>query len=394
MATDDMYKGWVADDASSAEGKMIWKNYTPKVWEESDIEIKITHSGVCGSDLHTLRSGWSAAPYPIVVGHEIVGVAVRVGSEAEGEIEIGDIVGVGAQADACLNRDPEYSCLECHEQSENYCAHRIGTYADKHRNGSKSQGGYALFHRAPSHFVVKIPTGLAPEFAAPMLCAGGTVFSPLKQYATGPGKKIGIIGIGGLGHFAILFAKALGAEEVVGLSRRSEKRKDAIDLGCDSYIATEDDENWSTKHARRFDLILNTVASNKVCLDQDVTFQCFGELLTAKSSPLLKKILLTTLSSTQMPLAGYLGLLQVGGTLVQVGLPEGKIPFRISALGGARYKIAGTYIAAPSELREMLRVAVANGIKPWIEQRPMADANGAILDLAAGRPRFRYVLVN
>ncbi|KAK4090584.1 hypothetical protein PCL_08469 [Purpureocillium lilacinum] len=358
MATDDMYKGWVGEDKSSAEGKMVWKQFVPKVWEETDVEIKITHSGVCGSDVHTLRSGWRDVPYPIVVGHEIVGVAIRVGSKAEGDIKVGDIVGVGPQADACLNRDADYSCVECAEKSENYCARRIVTYAGKHRNGSKTQGGYALYHRAPSHFVVKIPTGLAPELAAPMLCAGATVYAPLKRFHAGPGKRIAVVGIGGLGHFAVLFAKALGADEVVGISRKDDKRQDALDLGCDGYIATGADPDWATKNARKFDIILNTVAS------------------------------------TKMPFAEYLGLLRLDGTLVQVGLPEGPIPFMPSGMNGARRTVAGTYIGSPSEMREMLQVALEKNIKPWVEQRPMKDANSAILDLEAGKPRFRYVLVN
>ncbi|KAJ6441342.1 NADP-dependent alcohol dehydrogenase [Purpureocillium lavendulum] len=358
MAADNMYEGWVGDDASSANGNMIWKQYVPKAWEETDIEIKITHSGVCGSDLHTLRSGWREAPYPIVVGHEIVGVAIRVGSEAEGNINVGDVVGVGPQSDSCLNRDADYRCAECAAQCENYCRRRIGTYASKHRNGSKTQGGYALYHRAPSHFVVKIPDGLAPELAAPMLCAGVTVYSPLKRYGAGPDKSVGVIGLGGLGHFAVLFAKALGAREVVGISRREDKRTDAVDLGCDDYIATGDEEDWAVKHSRRFDIIINTVASVK------------------------------------MPFAEYLGLLTLDGTLVQVGLPEGPILFRPSGLGLTRSRVAGTYIGSPSEIREMLQVAVEKGVKPWVQQRPMKDANTAILDFEAGKPRFRYVLVN
>ncbi|KAF5135222.1 NADP-dependent alcohol dehydrogenase 6 [Metarhizium anisopliae] len=358
MATDTAFEGWVGEDASSAKGKMVWKQYTPKLWEETDVEIKITHSGVCGSDLHTLRSGWREAPYPIVVGHEIVGVAIRVGSQAEGEIRVGDVVGVGAQADACLNRDSDYSCIECSEQSENYCARRVVTYASKHRNGSKTQGGYALYYRGPSHFVVKIPAGLPPELAAPMLCAGVTVYSPLKRYRCGPGKSVGVIGLGGLGHFAVLFAKALGAKEVIGISRNQDKQKDAMDLGCDGYIATAAENEWATNNARRFDIILNTVASVK------------------------------------MPFSDYLGLLRLGGTLVQVGLPEGPIPFTPSRLGGAGARVAGTNIGSPSEIREMLDLAATKNIKPWVEQRPMKDANRTILDFEAGKPRFRYVLFN
>lgn len=268
-------------DASSAQGKMVWKEYEPKPWEETDVDIKITHSGICGSDLHTLRSGWVSwqpcirsgvnkvnvtsqreSPYPVVVGHEIVGVAVRVGSKAENGIKVGDVVGVGAQSDSCQGRDG--ACDACHSQSENYCPSMAPTYASKHRNGAPTYGGYALYNRCPSHFVIKIPDGVAPEHAAPMLCGGVTVYSPLKHFGAGPGKRVEIVGVGGLGHFAVLFAKALGADEVVGISRKQDKKKDALNLGCNDYIATDDDKDWETKNKNRFDLIVSTVSSPKV----------------------------------------------------------------------------------------------------------------------------------
>ena len=206
------------------------------------------------------------APYPVVVGHEIVGLAVRVGSKAEGGIKVGDVVGVGAQSDSCLNRKSDFNCLECDERKENYCMRLTGTYGSTFLSGDKSFGGYARYHRCPSHFVFKVPDGLAPEFAAPMLCAGVTVYSPLKHFGAGPGKRVGIIGVGGLGHFAVLFARALGADEVVGVSRKDSKRQEALDLGCTDYIATDDDKDWQNKNARRLDLIISTVSSPKVRL--------------------------------------------------------------------------------------------------------------------------------
>ncbi|EEY19043.1 NADP-dependent alcohol dehydrogenase [Verticillium alfalfae VaMs.102] len=358
MAPDYQFEGWMGEDESSAEGNMVWEKYDPKKWEETDIDIRITHCGICGSDIHVLRSGWRQAPYPVVVGHEIVGVAVRVGSKAEGGIQVGDVVGVGAQSESCLNNDPDYDCAECADGSENYCTRNAPTYGSKFRNGDKTQGGYARYHRCPAHFVFKIPDGLAPEFAAPLLCGGVTVYSPLKHFGAGPGKRVGIVGVGGLGHFAVLFAKALGADEIVGISRKASKRQEALDLGCTDYIATADDEGWETKNARRLDLIICTV------------------------------------SSAKMPFSGYVGLLRLDGTLVQIGLPEGELPFRPGVLTGARRRIAGSGIGSPSEIREMLQLAVDKDVKPWVEKRPMSDANQAIIDFEAGKPRFRYVLIN
>ena len=217
----------------------------------------------CETSLLTRVAPQGASPYPVVVGHEIVGTAVRVGSKAEGNIKVGDLVGVGAQSDSCLGRDG-HPCHQCSSKNENYCTNVVSTFPGKHRNGGPAYGGYGMYHRCPSHFVIKIPKGLAPEHAAPMLCGGVTVYSPLKHFGAGPGKKVGVVGVGGLGHFAVLFAKALGAEEVVGISRKDSKRKDALALGCSEYIATDDDKDWATKNARRFDLIISTAASPKV----------------------------------------------------------------------------------------------------------------------------------
>lgn len=296
-------------------------------------------------------------------------------------------MGVGPQADACLNRDADYSCVECAEKSENYCARRIVTYAGKHRNGSKTQGGYALYHRAPSHFVVKIPTGLAPEFAAPMLCAGATVYAPLKRFHAGPGKRVAVVGIGGLGHFAVLFAKALGADEVVGISRKDDKRQDALDLGCDGYIATGSDPDWATKNARKFDIILNTVASTKVRSARQLWHAGISSMHHTTSADTVTHLGTDAVRRvSRSPQARWHS--RAGRSA------RGPNPVHASGMNGARRTVAGTYIGSPSEMREMLQVALEKNIKPWVEQRQMKDANSAILDLEAGKPRFRYVLVN
>jgi alcohol dehydrogenase (NADP+) len=149
---------------------------------------------------------------------------------------------------------------------EQYCAHKfVGTYNATHFNGGKSYGGYALYNRSPSHFVVKIPDVISSAEAAPMLCGGVTLYSPLKNNNCGPGKRVGIIGLGGLGHFGVLFAKAMGADKVVAISRKSEKGADALKLGADLYIATDDEPDWASRHARSLDIIVSTVSSSKVC---------------------------------------------------------------------------------------------------------------------------------
>lgn len=195
-------------------------------------------------------------------------------------VKVGDRVGVGAQARSCLKPD----CDDCSSGLENHCVHTVNTYGSIYPGDEgKSYGGYADYNRTNGHFVIPIPEGLDSADAAPMLCGGITVFSPLQQYGCGPGKKVGIVGVGGLGHFAVLFAKALGADKVVGISRKADKRDDVLQLGADEYIATDDEKDWYQKHRRSLDLIICTVSSEK------------------------------------MPLENYLMLLKTKGTFIQVG---------------------------------------------------------------------------
>lgn len=186
---------------------------------------------------------------------------MRVGSEVKNGIKVGDRVGVGAQGDACLSRFGR--CDDCERDEENYCDRIVWAYNSPHFNGDVNTGGYATHHRSPHHFVVKIPDGLDSAQAAPMLCGGVTVFRPLKVHGVKPGMSVGIVGVGGLGHYGVVFAKAMGAR-VVGISRREDKRAEVMGLGADAYIATADEKDWAEKHAKSLDLIVSTVASSKV----------------------------------------------------------------------------------------------------------------------------------
>ena len=191
-----------------------------------------------------------------------MGKVVRVGSQVEGDIKLGDIVGVGAQADSCRGRNGD--CEACADGEFSYCPDMRITYNSKHFNGDKTMGGHALYHRANSHFVIKVPDGLDPAFAAPMLCGGITVFSPLRNHGVGPGKTVGIIGVGGLGHFGVVFAKALGADKVVGISRSASKRDEVLQMGADDYIATNEGDEWKKTWANSLDVIVCTISSAKV----------------------------------------------------------------------------------------------------------------------------------
>lgn len=357
MSTDYKFQGWIGLDKDSVNGKMVWQEYEPKTFEETDIDIKITHCGVCGSDMHTLRSGWGETNYPVVVGHEIVGHAVRVGSNVKG-IKIGDRVGVGAQSGACMNQNGD--CERCAEDLQQHCQIAdVGTYDDKYPNGDKAYGGYADYWRGPSALVVHIPDSLPSDIAAPMLCGGITAFSPLTQYGAGPGKAVGIIGVGGLGHFGIMGAAALGCESVVAISRTSAKKEDAMKMGATGYIATDEDEKWTSKNRNSLDILVCTVSSPK------------------------------------MPLQKYLSLLRFNGVFVQVGAPEDPLPgFNPFALMGKRAKITGSSIGSPKEIAEMMKFFGEKGVRTWNNNRPMKEANQVCLDFEDGKARYRYVLVN
>ena len=357
------YHGWVSHNATSP---LTYTTFEPKPFADTDVEIKVSGCGMCGTDIHTLSSGWAPTDYPCVVGHEIVGTVVRVGgsvsilptSPASRDIKVGDRVGVGAQSMSCLRAE----CEACADGQESYCPRIVGTYNGRYpdETRSKSYGGFAEFWRGPAHFVVKIPDALPSAEAAPLLCAGVTVFSPLRKYGVGPGKSVGIIGIGGLGHLGVQFAKALNCDRVVGISRTSSKRKDTLEgLGADGFIATDEEKKWARTHSRSLDVIICTV------------------------------------SSPDMPLTGYLRLLKTDGVFVQVGAPEQPLPpvmaFSLIQKG---VKITGSNIGSPEDIREMLQLAADKRVLPWIQKRPMKDVNAALADMHAGKARYRYVMLN
>lgn len=354
MASPTEFHGWLGHDNKAAQGNLTWSSFKPKPFNPIDVDIKISHCGICGSDIHTLRSGWGSTHYPACVGHEIVGHIVRVGGQVT-TLKIGDRVGVGAQAFSCLRPD----CEECSANMEQHCQRMVGTYNSKYPDGTVSMGGYADYIRVPAHFAIAIPAALPSAAAAPMMCGGITVFSPLKKYHAGPGKKVGIVGLGGLGHFGILFAKALGCEKVVAISRRRNKVDDAKALGATDYIATSEDEKWARKHARSLDLIISTV------------------------------------SSPDMPLESYLRLLRTNGAFIQVGAPEDKLP-QIAAFGliAKGCTIGGSQIGSPRDIEDMLAFAAEKGVRPWVQERSMREANRSVVEMEDGKARYRFVLVN
>eukprot|EP00026_Physarum_polycephalum_P010765 Phypoly_transcript_10944.p1 GENE.Phypoly_transcript_10944~~Phypoly_transcript_10944.p1 ORF type:complete len:358 (-),score=62.91 Phypoly_transcript_10944:95-1168(-) len=353
MATEYKFFGWLGKDKDSVNGKMVWEEYTPKTWTEDDVDIKITHSGICASDLHTLRSGWSPSDYPVCVGHEIAGHVVKVGKNVT-HLKIGDRVAVGAQADSC------HKCELCHSGEEPYCLGNVGTYNSRYPDKSKAYGGYANYTRVNSTFAFKLPDNLPSEIAAPMMCGGVTVYSPLKYHGAGTtAKHVGIVGIGGLGHFGLMFAAALGAE-VYAISTTESKKADAEKMGAKHFIATKDNIKEAFKpYIRKLDLII------------------------------------VTINDENMPLTEYISLLKPRtGKIVLVGAPEKPIGLSIFPLLMSGASVAGSAIGGTVDINEMLQLASSRNIHSWIQMRPMKDANQVILDMDAGKARYRYVLVN
>lgn len=312
-----------------------------------DVRIDIRWAGICHSDIHTVRGDWGPQPYPLTVGHEIAGVVAEVGSEVT-RYQVGDRVGVGCMVNSCGK------CVNCQAGDEQYCTEgMVATYGAVDRDGTITQGGYSTGVVVDEDFVLRIPEAIPFEKAAPLLCAGITTYSPLKRWGAGPGKKVAVVGMGGLGHMAVKFAHAMGAEVTV-LSRTLNKREDGLRLGADHYHATSDPETFETL-AGRFDLILNTV-------------------------------------SAAIPVDAYLGLLAVDGALVNVGAPAEPLSLQVMSLIGGRRSYAGSLIGGIAETQEMLDYCAEHDIAPDVEIIPADQINQAWDRVLASDVRYRFVI--
>ncbi|CAE6434257.1 unnamed protein product [Rhizoctonia solani] len=352
VSTNTVFKGYgISDPKKWSDFKLV--DIKPKTWEEEDVDVAVSYCGICGSDLHTITGGWgNLKELPLVVGHEIAGTVVRVGSIAAQKtgLKVGDHVGIGPRCNACGYCDP------CTTDNENYCLNgAVDTYNDYHTDGTLSQGGFSTTVRANHQYVFPIPDGLALKDAASMMCGGLTMFSPLIRNGAGPGKKVGIIGLGGLGHFGVLFAKALGCEVYV-FSHSARKQQDALKMGADHFVV-QDKENFSQLR-RTLDLIISTV---------DVV--------------------------ESFPLAEYMRLLVIQGTLINVGAPDTALPpINAMDLFNNGSKLGGSACGTKKEAIQMMELAVKAGVKPWIEVLPMSRIKEAIESMKAGHAKYRYVL--
>ncbi|MCI2957081.1 NAD(P)-dependent alcohol dehydrogenase [Agromyces atrinae] len=312
-----------------------------------DVLIEIAYAGICHSDIHTVRGEWGPVAYPLVVGHEIVGVVTDVGSEVTLHA-VGDRVGVGCMVNSCRE------CANCLAGAEQYCLKgNIGTYAATDLDGTITQGGYSTHVVVVEDFVVKVPEAIPYEAAAPILCAGVTTYSPLVHWKVGPGSRVAVVGLGGLGHMAVKIAHAMGAHVTV-LSQSLSKADDGRRFGAEAYFATSDPETFSTL-ASSFDLIVNTV-------------------------------------SAPIDLDAYLSLLALDGTMVNVGAPPEALPVHIFTLFGNRRSFAGSGIGSIAETQAVLDFCAEHGIAPEVEVIDASQINEAYERVLASDVRYRFVI--
>ncbi|WP_296069194.1 NAD(P)-dependent alcohol dehydrogenase [uncultured Agrobacterium sp.] len=337
-------RGYAATDASKPLTPFTFERREPN---DDDVVIDIKYAGICHSDIHTVRNEWKNAVYPIVPGHEIAGVVRAVGSKVT-RFKVGDHVGVGCFVDSCVG------CATRDVDNEQYMPGLVQTYNSVERDGkTATQGGYSDHIVVREDYVLSIPENLPLDASAPLLCAGITLYSPLHHWNAGPGKKVAIVGMGGLGHMGVKIGSAMGAEITV-LSQTLSKKEDGLKLGAKEYYATSDASTFE-KLAGTFDLILCTV-------------------------------------SAEIDWNAYLNLLKVNGTMVLLGVPEHAIPVHAFSVIPARRSLAGSMIGSIKETQEMLDFCGKHNIVSEIEKIDIKDVNEAYERVLKSDVRYRFVI--
>ncbi|MEY2467865.1 MAG: alcohol dehydrogenase [Actinomycetota bacterium] len=313
----------------------------------NDVSVAIAYSGICHSDIHTARGEWGDCEYPLVPGHEITGTVDAVGT-AVTRYAVGDRVGVGVIVDSCRR------CAACVTDREQYCEEgATGTYGAVGRDGRITDGGYSTHIVADQDFVFRIPDALGLDTAAPLLCAGITLYSPLRHWGAGPGKTVAIIGMGGLGHLGVQLARAMGGDVTV-LSHTLAKQADGKRFGATRYFATSDPATFDELRGQ-FDLVLSTV-------------------------------------SVPIDLEEYLSLLRVDGAFVLVGLPPERMEFKAGWVATDRRTLAGSCIGGLAETQEMLDFCAQHGIGAEVETVSASEIDAAWHRVVASDVRYRFVI--
>lgn len=338
-------KGYAALNATTP---LVPFEFERRSIEPTDVKIDITFSGICHSDIHQARSEWGDALYPMVPGHEIIGRVAEVGTGVK-KFKVGDLVGVGCLVDSCR------TCASCKDDLENYCEKgMIGTYnCEDPKRGGLNQGGYSDKIVVEERFVLSVPETLDVRGAAPLLCAGITMFSPLRHWNAGPGMTVGIVGLGGLGHMGVKLAHAMGSK-VVMITTSAAKAADAKKLGADEVLVSKDDSAMAAA-AGTFDLIINTIP------------------VSHDANP-------------------YVNLLKRDGTMVIVGAINPIGPVNTGAMIMGRKSIAGSVIGGLAETQEMLDFCGKHGIVSDVEVIGVSQINDAYERTIKGDVRYRFVI--
>jgi alcohol dehydrogenase (NADP+) len=313
-----------------------------------DVALDIKYSGICHSDIHQAREEWGPAIFPMVPGHEIAGVVTSIGS-AVSKFKVGDLIGVGVFVDSCR------VCEPCKNGTQQYCIEGMtGTYNQLERDGkTPAMGGYSNVMVINEDYAVTIPANLSLDGVAPLLCAGITLYSPIKHWKAGPGKKVAVMGLGGLGHMGVKFAAAMGAEVTV-FSHSPSKEADAKAMGAHHFVSTKS-EGFHNKYSKHFDLILNTVSAE---LDINI----------------------------------YLSMLGVDGTLVVIGLPGKPYSVEAGSLLPARRSLSGSMIGGIPEMQEMLDFCGKHNIVSDVEVIQADYINEAYERTVASDVKYRFVI--
>jgi uncharacterized zinc-type alcohol dehydrogenase-like protein len=337
-------KGYAAQAAKAPLAPYSFDRREPR---ENDIAIDIKFCGICHSDIHQARDEWGGSIFPMVPGHEIAGIVTAAGRKVT-KFKVGDRVGVGCFVDSCR------VCPQCGRGLEQYCAKgMVATYNGREYDGTPTFGGYSDKIVVDENYVLRLPANLPLDACAPLLCAGITTYSPLKHWQAGPGKNVGIIGLGGLGHMGVKLAHAMGAEVTV-LSHSMKKQSDATRLGADHFFATSESETFA-KLAGSFDLIINTV-------------------------------------SAAVDWNAYLNLLKIDGTLVVVGAPDKPVPVNAFSMLMGRRSLAGSLIGGIRETQEMLDFCGNKNVACDIELIPIQKVNEAYERVLKSDVRYRFVI--
>ena len=338
-------KGYAVLEASKA---LVPFSFSRRELRPADVALKIEYAGICHSDIHQAREEWGPAIFPMVPGHEIAGVVTEIGNSVT-KFKVGDRIGVGVFVDSCRK------CDSCKAGLEQYCVEGMtGTYNGYERDGKTvAQGGYASAIVVNEDYVLHLPENLEMAGIAPLLCAGITLYSPLKHWGAGPGKKVGIIGLGGLGHMGVKFAHALGAEVTV-LSHSANKEADAKNMGADHFILTKDEAVFE-KYKNHFDLLINSV-------------------------------------SAPMDLNKYANMLKLNGSLVMVGLSGEPYPIDAFTMLNQRRRIAGSMIGGMKQTQEMLDFAGKHNIVSDVEIIKADEINKAYDRVVNSDVKYRFVI--